>query len=403
MPDVVAPTGYGVGMRKLLAPLLALAVVAAAPAAHAAVQRGPGGSEAFYTPPSKLPGKNHGDPIWIRPLTGKAVLDEARTSIRVLYRSLSVSGKPIAVSGTIALPDGTPPKGGWPVISYGHGTKGIADRCAPSRGHGVLANENALLEAWLKRGYAIVRTDYEGLGTPGLHPFLIGRSEARGMLDMVRAARAVTGSIGRSVGLAGESQGGQAALWAAADAKAYAPELNVRGVVTFAPISQLRQQGEAFPSIDAPSPNLSAYAALIMRGLEAGNPGLDIPLSDKTRALYPFVDQDCNKRLNDGDRFAQVKPSEFFREGADLAPILGVLEANDAGNLKIPYPVQIAQGTADETVFKPFTDELAKELTQNGVSLTYRVYEGAKHGNDLLGVAQVRDDALAFTKKRLGR
>src|SRR3954453_18317492 len=179
-------------MRRFHAVLTLLAVLALAAAipaaASAKIRKGPAG-DAFYTPPSKLPGKRHGDLIWARKLTGADALSGARLNELVLYRSISSAGKPIAVSGTVSLPKGKPPKGGWPVISYAHGTTGIADACAPTRDTGKATVTplnlyiDPLLERWLKAGYAVVRTDYEGLGTPGAHPYLVGTSEGRSVLD----------------------------------------------------------------------------------------------------------------------------------------------------------------------------------------------------------------------------
>lgn len=390
-------------MRRLLAPLIVL--LAAAPAASADVRRGPAG-DAFYTPPAKLPGKTHGDPIWARGATGSITLRGARANRLVLYRSNSTNGKAIAVSGTVHVPRGRAPRGGWPVLAWGHGAKGIADGCAPSRGYGNYESERRLLERWLARGYVVTRTDYEGLGTPGVHPFLVGRSQGRGILDSVRAARKLYRGISKRVVIAGESQGGQAALWASADAAAWTPELRKRATLAFAPISQVRQQGEIYPTLEsAPSPGIAAYAAMIMRGAEAASPGLQITsiLSDRSRAIYPFVDEECQSRLAQEDRFAGVPPREFFREGADLKPVLAALESHDAGNLKLRGPVHIAQGTNDGTVLKGFTDELVKELRAKGARLAYEEYEGAGHGSDLLKVAAVQNDALAFTRKRAGR
>src|SRR4051794_15879823 len=121
-------------MRQLsaLLALLALLLVAAVSPAAAKVKTGPAGN-AFYTPPSPLPGKAHGDAIWARKLSGEAALKSAGSNWLVLYRSMGSDGKPIAVSGTVSVPKGKAPKKGWPVISYDHGTTGIADQCAPSR------------------------------------------------------------------------------------------------------------------------------------------------------------------------------------------------------------------------------------------------------------------------------
>ena len=99
-----------------------------------------------------------------------------------------------------------------------------------------------LLQRWLKAGYAVVRTDYEGLGTPGEHPYLIGRSEGYSMLDMVRAARKLDKHLGKQVIISGHSQGGQSALFAASLAPKWTPELKVRGTVALAPVSHLAEQ-----------------------------------------------------------------------------------------------------------------------------------------------------------------
>ena len=87
-----------------------------------------------------------------------------------------------------------------------------------------------------------MRTDYEGLGTPGAHPYLIGRSEGHSVLDAVRAARKLDKRLGKRVVLAGHSQGGQSVLWAASLAPNYTPDLKVRGTVALAPVSHLAEQ-----------------------------------------------------------------------------------------------------------------------------------------------------------------
>src|SRR5262249_27334474 len=112
---------------------------------------------------------------------------------RMTYRSRSLNGDAIVVSGVFLTPKGQPPEGGWPVVSWGHGSSGISDTCAPS----VVANKagklglcgcGGFIAGLLKAGYAVVATDYEGLGTPGEHPYIIADSEGRGMIDAVRAA-----------------------------------------------------------------------------------------------------------------------------------------------------------------------------------------------------------------------
>jgi hypothetical protein len=85
----------------------------------------------------------------------------------VLYRSVLPDGEPTAVSGLIFMPHGRPPRGGWKLISWAHGTSGIADVCALSREQANFA-PYSLLARWLTSGYAITQTDYQGLGTMAL-------------------------------------------------------------------------------------------------------------------------------------------------------------------------------------------------------------------------------------------
>jgi len=158
--------------------------------------KAPEGLDAYRPPASMLEG-THGDVIWYRDLDSNSLagLSNARSNELVVYRSESVHGEPIAVSGIIALPRKAPLAGGYSVISWAHGTVGSADRCAPSRdvegeqAHSYNAFPHVLLNKFLDQGWAVVMTDYEGLGTEGPHSYLLGKSEARGILDIVRAAR----------------------------------------------------------------------------------------------------------------------------------------------------------------------------------------------------------------------
>ena len=116
--------------RAFFALIIAFAVLAAP--AEAKVRKGPKGA-AFYQPPGNAHGK-HGTLIWARRQTGRDAIAGRRSRL-ILYRSTGPDGKANAVSGSLALPKGRAPKGGWPVITYAHGTTGSADSCAPTRGY----------------------------------------------------------------------------------------------------------------------------------------------------------------------------------------------------------------------------------------------------------------------------
>jgi acetyl esterase/lipase len=394
-------------MRRLaLLALASLALVAltASPAA-AKVRTGPAG-DAFYTPPAKLPGKKHGDAIWARKLKSDAVLTAAASNKLVLYRSTDANGRKIAVSGTVAVPKGKAPKGGWPVITYDHGTTGIADICAPSRDTvGTTINPyNAyiypLLNRWLKAHYAVVRTDYQGLGTPGVHHFLVGVDEGRAALDMVRAARKISPRIGKRMIVAGHSQGGHAALWGSFLARKWTPELKLRGTVAFAPASHVSEQGSLVKTLNSPGHGLSGFLAMIARTQDDLKPALNVPglLTDAGLALYPETETKCIPDLGKDDSFGGLAPSEIVRSDANLDPLLASIDASDPENLKVPGKVLIEQGSDDTTVFPPFTDQLATELKENGSRVTYKKYEGVSHGGIVDAAAA---DSTAFIKRQL--
>lgn len=386
--------------------LVACAVVMpTAPALAAKPVKAPAGLK-FYTPPKKLTGK-HGDLIWSRTLKGTAALTGAARNTLVLYRSTSVSGKAIAVSGTVSIPKGKAPKGGWPVISWAHGTTGAADLCAPSRdavsnpAHGYNAYVYPQLNAWLAAGYAVVRSDYEGLGTPGPHPYLIGASEGRGVVDIVSAARKLDKSVGRNWVAAGHSQGGHAALFAAALGPKWAPSLKLKGVDAFAPASHIKEEVAAAAGLTAPGGGLSGIGSLLVAGAIAVNPSIKPAelLTPAALALYPQVATKCLGQLGQSDSWGGLPPAQIVASGYDRAPLYKVLDASEPSNLKITVPALVQQGDADTTVFKSFTDPLVASLNANGGAVDYKVYPGVDHGSV---VAAGQDDASLWLKNVLG-
>ncbi|HEX8647334.1 MAG TPA: alpha/beta hydrolase [Thermoleophilaceae bacterium] len=388
----------------LLTTLLA-ALALAAPAA-AAVPAGPAG-DAFYKPPKKLPGKTHGDAIWVRKLTNEQVLAQAKTNLVVLYRSTSVAGKAIAVSGTIHLPKGKAPKGGWPVVSWAHATSGIGDQCAPSRnpGEGAIHAYHVyieqLLDRWLQAGFAVVRTDYEGLGTKGAHPYLVGVSEARGVLDIVRAARQYSRSVGNRVAVAGHSQGGHASVFTAAIARKYTPDLSLRGAVAFAPFARGDEIFRALASSDQPS-RISGYAAMFARGIDAARPALGVPslLSARGRELYPLTLSRCITEITSEDsEFARTAPRDLFDPGADLSALVAEVARNDPTDLRLGTPLLVEQGSADTTVFPAFTNAMVEGLRRRGAKVTYKVHDNIDHTTVAFGEPQ--DEAFSWVSKRL--
>lgn len=378
-----------------------LAPGAAAKAKPPKPVKGPAGAK-FYTPPKHYPAK-HGSLIWQRKAGGITPIPGAVNRL-VLYSTKTLGGGKVVASGIVSTPRGKAPKGGWPVISYAHGTTGVADVCAPTRipegspQEGYVTYMNPVIDDWLDAGYAVVRTDYAGLGTPGPHGYLIGSDEGHAVLDIIAAARALDPRIGKKFLIAGHSQGGHAALFAAGEAARYAKGLKLRGTVAYAPASHLAEQEALLPALTSPS-GLTALATLIVSGAASADEAIDPSqiLSDQVLAFYPQLEQVCLAQLSAADSLGGIPPSELLRPGANPTALRAVLTKQNPA-VTTSAPILLAQGLADTTVFPQFTDLLNQELVANGDQVDYQTFPGVTHGEIPL-VAE--DDAMAFFEQRL--
>ncbi|MCX4780306.1 lipase family protein [Streptomyces sp. NBC_01264] len=210
-----------------LAAVAALALSAAIPSTSAQAQAQPQ-AEAAARPGDIVSSA----PSAFHPLPGQPTNTKAW---KIRYNSTTADGAPNVVSGTVIVPqDGR--TGPRPLITYAVGTVGMGDSCAPSNNlpYGTALEANLIQQLTL-RGWAVVVTDYEGLGTPGVHTYTVGPSAGHAVLDAARAATRLPGtglSATTPVGIMGYSQGGQASSWAAELQGSYAPELQVKGTAT---------------------------------------------------------------------------------------------------------------------------------------------------------------------------
>jgi len=196
----------------------------------------------------------------------------AAEAISVVYRSVGYDGVGREVSGSVFLPGGAAPAGGWPVVSYAHGTTGLSDLCAPSR-VGLTRLEREHVSRWLAAGYVVAATDYEGLATPGPHPYFNGEAVADDVVDIVRATRSLDPRVGRRWLVAGFSQGGHAALFVGLMAARYAPDLDFRGTVALAPPVHLPLLISIITAHGAGP--VSVFTPFLLAGLPTSHPDFD--------------------------------------------------------------------------------------------------------------------------------
>jgi hypothetical protein len=322
--------------------------------------------EALYAEPEPVPAGEHGDLLRYQ----RVETDVAGTTrYRVMYLSESVEGDPIVVTGTVVVPTTPAPDGGRPVLAVAHGTTGIADSCAPSKGAG--AAELALTPSATQRGWIVAVSDYEGLGTPGRHPYLVGESEGRGVIDAVLAAGQLPDAERSDTTLiAGYSQGGHGALWAGQVAEEWAPELEVVGTFAGAPATELGLILSA-----AGSPAASGFAFLIVAGFQAAHPEADPAsfLTEKGVDLLGAVDEGCIR-----DVFgALAGQTDLVRpDGPASSPWPQLAAENDPGRVATDDPVLIIHSDQDEVVPAFLSGLLFDRMCGLGQHAERRVLEG---------------------------
>jgi acetyl esterase/lipase len=361
------------GLSRLAAigALAVLGCLAGAPAAKAL----------YDVEPGEIPGRP-GTIIRIWPLeSGGPGLKANANAFRFLYRSTGLKGETIPVSGAIFVPTGPVPAGGRNIIAWAHPTSGVVPPCAPS----LMPDTAGLiwgLGQMLSEDYIVVATDYPGLGTYGIHPYLIGESEGRAVLDSVRAARDLPES-GASDRFAvwGHSQGGHAALYTGELAARYAPELKLVGVAAAAPATYLVELFDADQTTSS-GYDLTAMSVLSWSSLEdvpvttvvepAAMPAFEKTARDCIESLAQFEAIEKAAKPLKSEQFLKVDPSK-------VEPWRGIMERNSPGQVPAGAPVFIAQGTADTTVRPDITKRFGEALCAQGVRVSFVELPGVTH------------------------
>ena len=295
---------------------------------------------------------------------------------RVWYTSRSgLNDRPVIVSGMVIEPAGAAPSGGWPVIAWAHGTTGVADDCAPSATSNLGGQLSAVLPL-LQQGYLITATDYEGLGTPGPHPYLVPTSEGRSVIDSVRAARDLVPGTSKRWAVFGASQGGQAA-WATDElARTWGRGLDFLGAAATAPAADIAAVTAEVPNGLSQS-DLGLYP-LVLYGLKLQHPRLRYSdyLSGQAFVEAPLIPVTCATE----QVFAGLPAADFApRSAAALALVHHYLAENALPQRRAGGPLFVAQGTADNVVLPAWNDTAVAAACRIGDTVQYTKYAGAGH------------------------
>jgi Secretory lipase len=239
----------------------------------------------FYDTPIPLPAGKPGELIRSAPFE-QYVLSSGVQAVRILYYSRSANGDLVATSGVVLFPDEKPPAGGWPVIAWAHKLTGVGRSCAPSLARNML--HGPFLSMYVHLGYAVVATDYTGLGTSSRNAFADARSNAMDVIDSIPAAQsAVPGLSSRWIAM-GTGEGSMATL-AVAELENKTPDPNYLGSVAISRIADLED-------LLQPTGNQSHDLALLLAyGVKTVYPEFDAReiLTGAALPLYEQVGQAC--------------------------------------------------------------------------------------------------------------
>jgi len=365
-----APFGGSLGGTHLNAPIVGVSLSGTTTGSVLAP-----GLPAFYSTPTPLPAGAPGTVLKSEQLPADPSIHG--TVYLVMYLSETELGKPVAVTGLVMVPNTPAPVGGYKVVTWGHGTNGMAPQCAPSlQPSSAVPLQNSLLD----QGWEVVASDYQGEGTPGIMPYLAGVSAARNMIDMVRAARNLPAAdASPDYVVWGHSEGGQTAMFGLDIAGTYAPELHLEGVVAGAPPSQF----EAIYAFLAGSP-YQFYLFMAGAGFNLAYGNATAPLSQvvtpQGMSLLPILGQGCfgylQSTLNQYS-LATIVPKDPFTVPA-WKPLL---QANDPANFTVPSaaPLLIIQGGSDEQIPVATTQLLQQHECSIGQGVERWIYPGQSH------------------------
>ncbi|EPS7821368.1 alpha/beta hydrolase [Acinetobacter baumannii] len=357
------------------------------------------------TNPSGTPTNNIQNPVVkVEAYTSTNLGSVAAESSILTYKMLGQSGQEVQATSLVFTPNTQPPVGGWPIVVWAHGTTGVADVCTPSKA--ALADSTKdLISKLLAAGYVVVAPDYEGLGTPGIHPFLNVKSEAFSITDAVVATRNYLSQrnllTSKKWVTVGHSQGGHAALGAAQYASR--AQLDYKGTVAVAPASNLGfiliagEQSVANATLDkkiSMYAQLDTYTALVTAGIRNTQPTFDYPqvFTPQISSIAQQAETICSGPL--GQTFGAGMTQYATEHNGTLdgytrtqpnfmaVPLVKTFLDKDSQPLqvKVTTPIIIYQGLADSTVPKVATDILISNATVVGTKINSYVTGNWDHG-----------------------
>ena len=341
-------------------------------------------ADPLYKVSTKLPDEP-GDLISTAQQEARPTLPGEAGGVTLLYSSRNglegQDGGIIPVSGALYRPDGTPPPDGWPILLWSHGTVGVADKCAPSH-TGWADNHLNYINHWLTSGYAVLISDYQGLGTVGRHPYMALRPMAYSNLDLLRAVQNFDFDLSGEVFVGGQSQGASAAIATAIFAEDYAPEVQLSGVIAtgvpfFTEDSLEAVLQQANPEEWHPNVALSLYA-LSMAEMVDESFSLKEIVTESAWADVSKVYEQCVFEYFKTTQSAGLSPAKIFQKPY-LEPMKTAFRQMIYPNLDINVPVFVGTGAQDTITPAQMQHGFVQSACLSGVEVRSETYDQADH------------------------
>lgn len=346
----------------------------------------------FYDTPHPLPAGKPGELIRSESFE-EYELPLSVSAVRILYHSRSAAGEDVATSGVVLIPYGkNPPAGGWPVIAWAHGAIGVARSCAPSLMRNV--GHGPFFAMYVNLGYAVVATDYTGLGTNFRNAFLDGPSNATDLIASIPAARAAVPQLGARWIVMGEIEGSLATV-AVAEKET---EIRDPGYLGSIVISGLAGAKEIFEHAAPGSSSLMLTS--LAYGVKTVYPQFQVTdmLSGKALALYHHLAQTCW----DAGTTAELSPAETVKPGWDDNQFVRqYFVRNSLAQTRAHGPMMVISGDADQAIPAMMTAQEIARMCKQGDLIQWQRYPSLDPGR-VMGDS-VRDQIAWIEARFAGR
>ena len=339
----------------------------------------------FYDTPHLLPPGKPGELIRSEPID-QYNLPLELSALRILYHSGTANGEDVAVSAVVMVPDGKPPAGGWPVIAWAHEFRGAARQCAPS----LMKNLGAgpILAMYANLGYAVVATDYSGLGADSGKPVLDMQSNALDVMYSVWAARAAVPQIGPKWIAVGPFLGGLAAV-AVAESDVHDP--NYLGSVVTSGLADAQQAYQHFVQEPSSSNRMLLVLTSTVKVLYPEFQVSDM-LKDSALPAYQHVAQTCGgeaePEFTNGMLKLAWENNRFVKE---------FFSRNTPGQKPAHGPLLVISGEADPVIPGEMSAKTVARMCKQGDRILFLKYPNLD-ASGVMGASVA--DQLSWIKAR---